>query len=75
MADHLEHLDIVLETLRHHKLVAKRSKCSFSQRKLEYLGHIMSDQGVATDNAKTEAMVQWPKPANVTELRGFLGLT
>lgn len=75
MADHVKRLGIVLDTLRHHQLVAKRSKCSFAQRKLEYLGHIISDQGVATNDAKTHVMVHWPIPANVSELRGFLGLT
>lgn len=55
--------------------MAKRNKCSFAQRKLEYLGHIISDQGVSTDSSKTQVMLQWPIPSNVSELRGFLGLT
>lgn len=72
---HLIHLGTVLTKLREHKFFVKLSKCTFAQHSLEYLGHIISDQGVATDPSKTEAMLHWPRPTNVTELRGFLGLT
>jgi hypothetical protein len=66
---------LVLEKLREHQLFMKQSKCSFAQQKLEYLGHIISEDGVATDPSKTEDMLKWPQPTTVTELRGFLGLT
>lgn len=75
LEEHIVHLRQVFTILRQHQLVMKISKCSFAQHQLEYLGHIISQDGVATDPTKTEAMLNWPIPATVTELRGFLGLT
>lgn len=42
---------------------------------MEYLGHIVTTQGVKVDQHKKKAMLDWPRPTNVSELRGFLGLT
>ncbi|XP_077242438.1 uncharacterized protein LOC143882945 [Tasmannia lanceolata] len=53
----------------------KRSKCTFGQSQLEYLGHIISKDGVATNQAKVENMLSWPKPQTMKALQGFLGLT
>ncbi|XP_020095981.1 uncharacterized protein LOC109715416 [Ananas comosus] len=75
LEEHIQHLDTVLGELRRNKLYAKRSKCTFGQGEVEYLGHIISEKGVATDPTKIEAMTTWQIPKSVKELRGFLGLT
>lgn len=71
---HLDHLRQVFAILDDHQLLLKKSKCSFAQRSLEYLGHIISSQGVATDPKKIETVANWPSPTDACQLRGFLGL-
>ncbi|KAL4575579.1 hypothetical protein LXL04_022427 [Taraxacum kok-saghyz] len=73
--DHLEHLTVVLRVLRENCLYANKKKCAFAQRQIEYLGHIVTEDGVKADPAKIEAMLAWPIPKTLRELRGFLGLT
>nr|XP_045090196.1 uncharacterized protein LOC120962006 [Aegilops tauschii subsp. strangulata] len=73
--EHLQHLRLVLTTLRQHQLYAKFSKCTFAQSSINYLGHVISAEGVATESDKTEAIQNWPQPSSQTELRAFLGLT
>ncbi|KAK3124678.1 hypothetical protein QOZ80_7BG0590520 [Eleusine coracana subsp. coracana] len=71
---HICHLHAILEVLRHHELFVKRSKCSFAEETVAYLGHVVSASGVTMDSSKIQAMVDWPPPCSVRALRGFLGL-
>lgn len=73
-AEHLSHIRAVLLVLRANQLFLKRSKCSFAETSVSYLGHVVSGQGVAMDTSKVEAITSWPTPASVRALRGFLGL-
>lgn len=73
--EHVTHLREVLEILKNNKLTAKKSKCSFAQERVEYLGHIISGDGVATNPKKITDVVTWSRPDGVSKLRGFLGLT
>ena len=75
MKEHQSHLEIVLKTLAKYKLYAKMSKCVFAASEVEYLGYVISGQGVETDPKKIEAMKEWPVPKTLKALRGFLGLT
>ena len=71
---YIEHVRITLDILRHHFFI-KSSKCDFGKQELEYLGHIVTHQGVKVDGKTIEAMVAWPQPTNITKVRIFLGLT
>ncbi|KAH9648537.1 hypothetical protein KPL70_025625 [Citrus sinensis] len=72
---HLTHVKQAMKVLKEHQFFLKTSKCTFGQQELEYLGHIITSHGVKVDETKITAMVSWPQPKNISELRGFIGLT
>ncbi|KAK1652156.1 hypothetical protein QYE76_069961 [Lolium multiflorum] len=72
--EHEQHLEIILETLRQHKLYAKFSKCEFWLKEVGFLGHILSAGGIAVDPAKIKTVAEWQAPTTQTEVRAFLGL-
>jgi hypothetical protein len=73
--EYIDHLRKIFEILSIQKFFVKPSKCIFGALEVDYLGHIISQEGVRVDNRKIEAMQSWPPPKTVTKLRGFLGLT
>ncbi|XP_031127721.1 uncharacterized protein LOC116029820 [Ipomoea triloba] len=72
--EHEEHLRIVLQVLRENKFYAKLSKCEFWQDKIAFLGHVITKEGVTVDPTKIKAVMDWPAPTTVAEVRSFLGL-
>jgi hypothetical protein len=72
--DHLRHAHTVFTILHQHRLIVKRSKCSFSVESISYLGHTISATGVAMDPTKVQAVAEWPQPSSARAVRGFLGL-
>lgn len=75
LEEHVKLLKEVFQILSDHQFCIKRSKCSFAQQKVEYLGHVVSAEGVAIEPSMVEAVNKWHVPANLKQLRGFLGLT
>jgi hypothetical protein len=73
-ADHLQHLEKVLNLLNTNQWKVKLSKCEFARQSIQYLGHVISATGVATDDSKISAVRDWPIPVDVKQLRSFLGL-
>ena len=72
--DHLLHLENAFQLLLLGQFSLKLSKCSLAQQQLEYLGHIVSGEGVKLVSAKVDAILQWPLPKSIRALRGFLRL-
>jgi hypothetical protein len=72
--EHEEHLRVVLSYLRENKLYGKLSKCSFFQKEIHYLGHIISGEGISVDPEKVKAIIEWPVQKNAHEVRSFMGL-
>ena len=54
-------------------LKLKPTKCDLFRQQINYLGHVVSKEGVSTDPDKIKAVTEWPQPTTVTEVRSFLG--
>jgi hypothetical protein len=71
--EHLEHIRVVLRELQRHVLHIKLSKCYFGRSSVNFLGHVVKAGQIRMDPDKVEAVLNWPRPKSVTEVRGFLG--
>ena len=72
--EHLQNLSAVLSKLQDAGLRLKKSKCYFLAESVEYLGHVITDEGLQLPQAKVIAMQNAPVPQNITQLKSFLGL-
>ena len=64
-----------MQELRDHQLFAKFSKCDFFKDKIQYLGHVVTKEGISVDPEKIKAIEDWPVPKDVTDLQSFMGIT
>jgi hypothetical protein len=73
-SNHLSQVEQVLHVLRKEKLYANLPKCNFAQNKLDFLGFVISQNGIEVDTSKIEAIRKWPTPTTVGQVRSFHGL-
>ncbi|KAI2665817.1 Transposon Tf2-9 polyprotein [Labeo rohita] len=71
--EHVNHVRTVLQRLISHHLYGKEEKCEFHQDRISFLGYIISSAGVAMDEKKVNAVLNWPRPTTLKELQRFLG--
>ena len=72
--EHWEHLRTALERLRKARLYGRIHKCDFLKTRVDYLGYEVSERGVHASPEKVKAVVNWPRPQSVHDVRSFLGL-
>jgi len=75
LEEHWQHLDLVMEQLKRAGLKLQPAKCHFIRTEVEYLGHIMSPEGLKTNSNLVTAVREFPIPKDLKELRHFLGLS
>jgi hypothetical protein len=69
-----EHLRTVLQKLMGHKLYTNFDKCDFYQEKIQYLGHVISAEGLYIDPEKTKSIMEWLVPKDVADIKSFMGI-
>jgi hypothetical protein len=72
--EHEEHLHLVLQKLREHRLYAKPSKCEFWRKQVTFLGHVILKGGISVDPSKVQDVLSWNAPTSVGDIWSFLEL-
>ncbi|MBW0534854.1 hypothetical protein O181_074569 [Austropuccinia psidii MF-1] len=73
--EHVKHVASVLQRLRDNNLFSKSSKCVFHASSVEYLGYIVSSEGLKMDYSKDQKILNWPQPKNIKARQSFLGFS
>ena len=71
--EHREHVKEILQRLREARLFAKLSKCEFHTKETEYLGYVVTPDGVKIDPERVRTILEWPIPKTVRDIRIFIG--
>lgn len=72
---HFQNLETIFETLQQSNLRVQLDKCEFLKPEVEFLGFIVSSDGIKANPAKVEAITKFPYPRTLRDLRSFLGLS
>jgi hypothetical protein len=72
--EHTNHVRVVLQWLRDHRLYDKFSKCEFWLDSVKFLGHTISSEGISVDPTKVQEVMDWKPPTSVHQIHNFLGL-
>ncbi|KAG2190953.1 hypothetical protein INT47_005641 [Mucor saturninus] len=75
LQEHHNHLKVVFDTCRTANLRLKRSKCHFALRRVEYLGHVVSEEGLSPCTRNVDKIMEMSRPTNTAEVHTFLGMT
>ncbi|MBW0512319.1 hypothetical protein O181_052034 [Austropuccinia psidii MF-1] len=73
--EHVKHVASVLQRLTDNHFFAKSSKCVFHASTMEYLGYVVSGDGLKMDSSKVQQILNWPQPKNIKSLQSFLGFS
>ena len=74
LTEHIHNLKVILSTLEEANLKIQLQKSKFLCQSVEYLGYIITLDGIRPNQAKILTIKNWPKPTNTKELRSFLGM-
>jgi len=73
LEDHRKHVRTILERVKETGLTLKASKCEFHTTEIEYLGYVISPQGLRMDEEKIRTIKEWKEPMNIKGIQSFLG--